>query len=301
MKIWKDPVWSKVIAAIIIGTFTLITSLTVKEWTVQIFVVFILIAIIFVLLLFIGNLKSIINRLYYYDREYKKMAVHYYYSLNQEKDSLDLKVIGEREIKCLTGRINYLDIGFTVDECFHKHYISENPILIEQKRNYNRQIIIHKPHKITESNINFRVEFQPALEKNEIAFFKYSFSVAKFRFATIELLKEKLANSVVVNRNFEYNSFMLNFPTQYFEFIVEFEKSCKVSSADIEVTRYTDLFIEEDKLIKESEKYISLYHDKNGSYIIELKRINPPLKCRYKWKWYPPTKDEINDSAPNKV
>lgn len=292
-EIWKDPVWSKVIASSIIGISGLLATLSLDMSTTQLLVISgLLLIFILVLLVLIGVMQNEIRRLYYYDREYIKMGVHYFYTLNQEKDSLDLRVVGERELKCLK-RITHMNIGFTVDECFHEHFVSDKPFLIEQKRDFNRQIKIYPPHKSTKSNITFKIEFIPALEPNEIAYFKYGFSVSKFRFATRESLRNAMVNAITTARDYEYNSFVINYPVGLFEYIIEFDKSCNVNSADITVERYTEGFTEEEKLIKASDKFIKFYYNGTGNYVLDLRRKNPPFKSRYKWKWTPPKLDDL--------
>ncbi len=294
-KIWKDPVWSKIIAATIISSFMIIYSKLIDEWNYYKVAILILVGIVIILTLYIRLLLMRIQRLYYYDREYETVKVNYLYTLNINRKALDIKVINARKIKCLKGRINHVELGFGVDECFHNYKLSELPILLKQERNSNKQIIIHEPHKNTKSEIKFRVEFHPPLVENETAYFEYTFAIQEFKFATLESLKEAVKNSVVINRNFEYNSFLIDYPIKEFEYKIEFENKCGINSADLEVTRYTDMFREEDNIIKKSDQITKRYYNANGNYIIAMKRINPPFRAQYRWKWYPPKESMLNN------
>ncbi len=293
-KIWKDPVWSKIIATMIMGSITILFSNLIEEWTYCKGSLLVLIGIIIILLLCIRLLLIKIQKLYYYDREYEILKIHYFYTLNPSKKSLDLEAVYTRKVKCLKGKISHMTLGFSVDECFHDHKFLGKAILLKQERSDNKSIIIHAPHKNTKSDLKFRAEFFPPLVEGETAYFECKLVIQEFRFATIELLKEAMKNSVVINRNFEYNSFQVSYPIKQFEYKIEFDNKCSVNSADLEVTRYTDLFIEEDLLMKKSNKMVKRYNNNNGNYIIEMKRNNPPLKAKYKWKWYPPKESELN-------
>ena len=294
-KVIYNPIISSLIAGVILSILTLLYKKTFSVWTLESTIIAILliwiIFLIFVLLFQNYTHKKLMS--FIFDREYKLVSLYYQYVLNPQKESLDLKIIGEREIKCITDQLTHATIGFSMAECFLEPEIVSEPELVKYEREHNRSVIIHKAHKVTKSNVMFRVEFKPALLRGETVYFKYKFAINNFKFGTREHLIESMKDSLIRQEKQEYNAFTINYPTQKFKYVIEFDKLCKINSVDIEANRFSEIFKEEDNLIKTGNKYLTLT-PKDSNYTVELNREKPPLKTQYKVKWTPPSKNEID-------
>ena len=109
LKIWKDPVWSKVISVGILSIISLF-FLIIEKNTIEIENVFslFLLIIILILILIIIKKNNTISTLFYFDRVCKFVSIHNKFTLNKE-GSLDLEQKSRRIIKCVSGKINFFD------------------------------------------------------------------------------------------------------------------------------------------------------------------------------------------------
>ena len=114
-KIWKDPVWSKVIFGFILSIIPIVIEKKYGCWNTQITAIIILLIIIAILSCICNHLKKKANYLNHYDREDILLSNHYYYTLNPSKETLDVKITTERTIKALK-KIHYLHISFSLEE-----------------------------------------------------------------------------------------------------------------------------------------------------------------------------------------
>jgi len=291
-KIWYDPVWSKVIASVI---FIMGTTI----YTINNIIVIVFIAVIVIMVLWVIYLYRKHNHLFYFDREDILFDFHYTYTLNPDKKTLDLTANTKRKIKCLS-RIDYVLVHFSVRDTFLDTHLDNQSIKINayevtkngktiENTKYNVKV-----YKDIGDDIEFRIEFNPPLQKNEIVKFEYSYKLSKFKYATREYLLENIrrANDI---RDYEFNSFEIKYPTQLFNYTIEFDKNTGITFNkfnELDVLRITVPF---DKEKKHINKHSCISHSRDtANYMVKLERKDPPLRANYKLKWNPPSEASLN-------
>ncbi len=222
----------------------------------------------------------------WYDREYKLVNVLWKYVLSKDARTLDGECISERKVVCLEGEISHIQI--TVDK-------DESLIPFDPSQDYNLQLItgnrergqieLRGPHRKEGTSFAFRVVFHPPLIKGETAHVKMKFKLPCFKISNIEDLREKMINAIIDARDYEYNSFTINFPIEEFHYEVFMPKQCNASPLGLEVTRGTSTFIDEKNIVMNKNFFRVIEEDAGWRMILDRKR--PPIKAKYLFQWKP--------------
>lgn len=282
-KIWNDSVWSKVISVAIISVFSIL-YISIKDLVFEYLLISFLIFIILILFFIIYLKNKEINSLNYFDRQYKFISIHNKFSINTE-GSLDLEQNSIRKIKCLRGEINYFVFGPSSDVGIYKRSFESIPKLIKINSSNNNNLIYKSLNKNDGSSLKYRFNLLKPLFKNEIIEFEIQHKIKNFKIGNKnELIKYISDNKESFDRNHEYSSFSIGYPTEKFEYIMEFDYNCKIDSVELEV------LINQNSDKKEYEKAIKKFSIENtkNSIIFSLKITNPKLKNKYRFKWIPP-------------
>ena len=92
-------------------------------------------------------------------------------------------------------------------------------------------------------------------------------------------------------RDYEYNSFSIDYPTDKFIYELHFSPTCCVKPRKIEVERGTAIHYAEQLLAQKNGTFTCEHID--GGLIMKLERNKPPIKVRYRLLWDPPRSQEI--------
>jgi hypothetical protein len=249
------------------------------------------VAIIFLALL-VWRLANLAKYSGWYDREYLLLSNRWSYSLGKDGDSLDAECIAERDI-ISHDTMNFMTFSVSKDEAFlpfekTNKYSAE----IVQIRRENGNATVLPPHKKEGASFAFRVRFTPSLRNGERLYLVVKFNVPGFKTSNIEDLRERMKKATIDARDYEINSFPINYPTRKFKYEIYFDSTCKVRLSDFEVTRGQVHFLEEEKYVLDHGLYKAV--GENGKLRATIEREYPPLKARYKLKWKPPHKSDIS-------
>lgn len=285
LKIWKDPVWSKVISVGILSIISLF-FLIIEKNTIEIENVFslFLLIIILILILIIIKKNNTISTLFYFDRVCKFVSIHNKFTLNKE-GSLDLEQKSRRIIKCVSGKINFFDFGPSADVGIYNRTFESAPEVIKVVSANKNDLKYKNLNKNEGSVLKYRFELTKPLLKNEIIEFELCHKIKNFKIGSKdELLKYLTINKESFERNFEYSSFIISYPTDKFEYTIEFDYNCKIDSLEL------DVLVNQNPNEKEFNNAIKQLEERNtkNSKIFSLKIDSPKLKNKYRFKWKPP-------------
>lgn len=253
----------------------------------------------FVLML-IWNISRYAEEGYWHDRKYKLINQKWKYSPNPDFKTLRAECNGERLLICLNGSISHTTIGVGPRENLVPFDPSEQYeiILDPQSRRDHGTMSVRPPHRKEGASFLFRIDFNPPLIEGEEAFVKFKYVLPKFKISTLEYLREKCSQANLDARDYEYNSFAIDYPTDKFIYELHFSPECCVKARKIEVERGTSIFYPEQLYAQKNGIFTCKNND--GSLIMKLERYKPPINIRYRLLWDPPRSKEIEEKLNSK-
>lgn len=228
----------------------------------------------------------------WHDREYLLLKNKWKYILNNDLETLRGECECERHMRCLNRSISYLSIEIGPAESLlpfdpNEHY---DVFLLESRREKGA-VSLRKPHRKEGASFAFRIDFDPPLTQGELVYVKFRYRLPRFKIANMELLREKVSKAKLEPREYEYNSFSISYDICKFVYEIAFDSLCKIKPKGIEVRRGTDVFIEEQERVIKNNWFRCEQND--GAWRMILEREHPPMKTTYRFKWSPPSKEEL--------
>lgn len=251
--------------------------------------IFILTASTLFLLVLLFRLIAHIDSISWYDRKYKMISNKWTYSLGDDIRTLSGECISERRITSLSNSIKYVTISLDKDQAFIPFKAPSGNIveLVEWHRDSGGSIIANQPHKFGDSKFAFRVEFLPPLTIDESAHFKVKYQIKDFKISNLEDLRQLMLGSKITSRDYEVNSFLINFPTDEFIYEIVMLPECKAIFQEVVVERGSaGNFFQEEKIYIDRNCF-RYERETNGGWKVRLSRKSPPLKTRYRLQWKP--------------
>ncbi len=228
----------------------------------------------------------------WHDREYLLLNNKWRYTLNDDVQTLNGECECERHMRCLGKSISYLIIDISPVEPLIQFDPNERyDVFIIESRRDKGAVSLRKPHKKEGASFAFRIDFDPPLIQGELVCLKFRYRLPHFKIANMELLMEKVSKAKLEPRDYEYNSFSISYDIHKFVYEIVFDSHCKIKPKGIEARRGTDIFIEEQERVIKSNWFRC--EQNNGAWRMILERDHPPMKTTYRFKWSPPSKDEL--------
>ncbi len=254
-------------------------------------VIFLLAVILFQFLV-IFRLSKKASTAAWHDREYLLLKNRWKYTLNNDFETLSGECECERHMRCLNRSISYLSIEIGPAESLlpfdpNEHY---DVFLLESRREKG-SVSLRQPHRKEGASFAFRIDFDPPLTQGELVYVRFRYRLPRFKIANMELLREKVSKAKLEPREYEYNSFSISYDICKFVYEIAFDSLCKIKPKGIEVRRGTDVFIEEQERVIKNNWFRCEQND--GAWRMILEREHPPMKTAYRFKWLPPSKDEL--------
>ena len=243
--------------------------------------------------MFIWNLSRYAEEGYWHDRKYKLIHNRWKYSPNPDLKTLRAECYGQRHLICLSGTISHSTIGVGPHENLvpfdpnDKYEIELDP----QSRREHGTMQVRPPHRKEGASFSFRIDFTPPLSKGEEAFVKFRFALPRFKISTLEYLREKCSQANLDARDYEYNSFNIDFPTEKFKYELHFAPNCCVNPRAFEVLRGTAIHYPEQMYIQKHGLFQC--EESDGGLQVKLERERPPINVRYRLLWNPPRTKEL--------
>jgi hypothetical protein len=250
------------------------------------------IAAAFVMML-IWNISRYAEEGYWHDRKYKLIHNKWKYFPNLDLKTLRAECYGERHLICLSGSISHTTIGvgprenlvpFDPDD---KYDITLDP----QSRREHGAMRVRPPHRKEGASFSFRIDFNPPLIEGEEAFVKFKYVLPRFKISTLEHLREKCSQANLDARDYEYNSFGIDYPTDKFIYELHFSPKCCVKARKLEVERGTAIYYPEQ--LRAQKNGVFTCENVDGGLIMKLERHKPPINVRYRLLWDPPRFQEM--------
>jgi hypothetical protein len=248
--------------------------------------------VVIVLTMLCWRLALAIENRNWFDKEYILLKNKWKYTLNQDGETLDGECFSDRRMICLEAGMSHLAITISKDECFvpFDPALDYSPEMLSYDRK-NGTVSISLPHKKEGASFAFRINFVPSLAKDEEVGIKYKYKIPRFKMATLEYLRAKMATSRLPARDYEYNSIKVNNPIRHLIYEVTLPKTCLVLPDGLAVARGTAPFDEEEKSIVNKGWFLVENNDLGCRMILDRK--NPPIKTGYRIKWRPPERDVL--------
>lgn len=228
----------------------------------------------------------------WFDREYLLVKNTWTYSLASDLTALDGECVGERRVICKSGTISSMSIAISP---------KENLLPLDPSQPYEISlpdfsrpkgtVTVRDPHRKEGASFAFQIDFNPPLVEGEEAYVKFRYKVPRLKIASHEALLEKSRSSKLGPRDYEYNSFTINYPMKRFEYDLVFLPECMVKPKELEVKRGTDAFRDELDRILGGNNFKC--EEVLGAWKMMLHRDNPPLRTTYRLLWFPPKLSEL--------
>lgn len=244
--------------------------------------------VILFLLVLILRVANHIDNISWYDKRYEKLHQCWRYTLSEDKKTFTGECISERKVTSLCNSTSFITISIDKDQVLIPFQLEgkNNVELLESYRDQGA-VVLNQAHKTNDSKFSFRVYFNPPLSKGEIAYFKVKYIIDNFKISNLEDLRNYMTKSKIETRDYEYNSFRINYPTKDFKYEVVMPLSCKAIFSDLSVQRGTSNSTfekERDYVVK--KKHFMVISESDG-WRMKLERKNPPIKTRYMFSWNP--------------
>ncbi len=229
-----------------------------------------------------------IDSISWHDKKYKKIHQSWKYTLSEDKKTLTGECITERKVTSLCNSTSFITISIDKDQVLIPFQLEgkNNVELIKYHRDQG-EVVLNQAHKTNDSKFSFRLYFTPPLSKGETAYFKVRYLIDNFKISNLADLRRYMTQSKIETRDYEYNSFRINYPTDDFQYEIIMPNACKVIFSELLVQRgmsNNNFENERDFVIK--KRYFIITKEADGWRMI-LKRKNPPIKTRYVFSWRP--------------
>ena len=235
--------------------------------------IFILTASTLFLLVLLFRLIAHIDSISWYDRKYKMISNKWTYSLGDNMRTLSGECVTERRITSLCNSIKYVTISLDKDQAFVPFKDPSGNIveLVEWHRE-SGSIIANQPHRFGDSKFAFRVEFLPPLTIDESAYFKIKYKIKNFKISNMEDLRQLMLGSKITSRDYEVNSFSINYPTDEFVYEIVMLPECKAIFQEVVVARGSaENPFQEEKVYIERNCF-KYERETNGGWKVRLSR-----------------------------
>ncbi len=208
------------------------------------------------------------------------------FSKNRDSDSFCADYNMVRRIKSNIDGLKHMSICLSKSEVSLPVRLKGNIELIDFIRDKGT-VSIDKPVKSDHMSIEFQVNFDPPLMKNEAASYVLKFRAENLYDKNSEHI-EKFAHS----GDSEFNSLYIHRRIQDCGFDIRFNNNCMVDILGCDVTRGdagTD-FESEQKFV-ENNRCFRVIDDAEGQ-LISFARTRPPVGARYTFRWKPIKQDQ---------
>lgn len=251
---------------------------------IQITLVFVIGFLIILLLRICSNI-DIQN---WFDKRYERIHQVWKYELSEDKRTFVGECISERKLTSLSNSLEYITISIGKDQVLIPFQLDgkNNIELLESFRDKGK-VVLNQAHKTKDSKFSFRVYFTPPLKYGESAYFKVKYVIDNFKVSNLDDLRSYMTQSKIETRDYEYNSFTINYPTDDFRYEICMPKQCKANYLDLLVQRgasHTQFEQERDYV---RTKNMFMVVNEENCWRMVLHRKNPPIKTRYVFSWRP--------------
>ena len=216
-----------------------------------------------------------------YSFVYKRWA----FVANKPSKALDAQQFCERELVCLADELPYIDI-YVKKEQELLPFAGNYHVEAHSFRRENGDVNILPPHKRSGAQLTFRVTFDPPLREGEGAYFSYSFQVPRYRFGSLQHLREEMRRSVLPRRDYESCAFKVSNPIRLLRYEIDFTPDCSITPLGMEVLRGNTRFEEEKRLLLRQDGF-EMRRTANGGWRFQLRRDRPPPQTKYRFMWRP--------------
>lgn len=249
------------------------------------------------ILMLIWNLSRYAEEGYWHDRKYKLIHNKWKYTPNPDLKTLKAECQGERHLVCLNETISHTTISAAPFENLVPFDPNDNyEIQLDpQSRREHGTMRLREPHRKSGASFAFRIDFTPPLKEGEEAFIKYRFVLPKFKISNLDYLREQCTHAKLDARDYEYNSFKIDYPTEKFIYELNFAKGCCIKPKAVEVERGTTLFQPEQTCVVKNGFFRC--EEIDGGWRMKLERAKPPLRVRYRVLWHPPRLHELQKAV----
>lgn len=234
---------------------------------------------------------------YSFDRKYRLKSTSWKFDINNDRKTLSAECVGERRMVCTCGQISKMVIALSPFENFipfDPNFNYEVQLIEKYYINRKGEITINEPHRKSDSNFAFQINFNPPLTEGDEVYVKYRFVIGKYKIATLNYLRELAPKAQREARDCERTIFQASYPIEELITDLHFTQECRILPIGIEAKRFGLIDQNEMKVIKE-KKYYS--ENNNDGWILHFDRKNPPIKTTYRISWKPPLeKDILSDS-----
>jgi hypothetical protein len=225
-----------------------------------------------------------------------------YFTLSDDKKSLNAECYREEKIECLNGQMGSLVISadhleallpFTGEEDFCVELFTPN--------SNGHDFRIGIPFRTVGDQFAFRLCFHPNLIKGDSVSFKIKFILPHFSVGNSELfgqLKNNCKTTVYKEYNSEYYGFYIAQPTEHVKFDITFDKKCMIRPEKFYVERFG---LEDSIEIENVSSQCQMERKENGDYCVAIERTNPKVGTRYDFLWNPATLSELGGDVTSTV
>lgn len=239
------------------------------------------------------NLSRYAEDRFWFDRKYLVISAKWSYTPNRDLQTLRAVCNGRRHVKCLAGELDYITVSVSPSENLVPFSPDDDyELALEPKSDYEGgEIVLREPHRKSADSFSFRAHFYPPLKEGQSADVRFRFVLPRFKISNRDYLRHKSQTAKLEARDYEFGSWLIEFPTDRFVWETRFSAECRIQPRALEALRGTTVYAQERS---ELEKWKAVRSERlDGGWLLRLDREKPPVRTRYRISWVPPTLAEL--------